>query len=667
MKLLISFAIISLLSSLGAIAQGIDPVCNLTDFTFPPNVSLPELPQQFSALIEANLGQRLQTFTVREYFDEVGNRGRLETAIPTVIGTVEGIGIFDYDDAEIFLIPDRFGNETVECGVRLIAEPTAILNRTFGFQLVNGSVHIGSVLGFFGLVDGANPRYLGPEIARGIPCLRWQTCHVLDNNSYTLDYLFSAEDWMDAYSDGPVPVQIRLLGSRLDGNGQVLRINHTYNFVAFNSGPDSVPDEVFVVPNGLACRGRIPGIPLPVLPPYFSMYLENVRAETKESQIIREFYDLDQRLFRFDFFYNGRFGGEPGPATLIHDFNLDVQYFINRRLRSCSVSPINTTFGFDVEVGDDGLPQLKSPSDLFLLSNEFNYSYEGVSNVRGVDVDSWVSIRDFQRFSANSFLTDGLYEVFFTRPEWTVSTLNGNGNRDPVPWRLKVSGVFNFTVNGTTNVTDLTAVYDLFGFSVEEPSFDAFDTSVCFAPTEYHILTLAVPGNNSGVDLRQLRRNVRLAIADFADIPPLQIGNIQVLGENGTHIFVTLHIQNLTDIALIDNRKTANEILSSILMGLEPDGRLPFSFNLQSGSPITPFFFNVTDGCINTITEAESSSELTNAQIAGIAIGLFLLGLFVGLLLAVVIACIVKCCRSGNYSVKPGTYEKHKDDDIALE
>lgn len=169
----------------------------------------------------------------------------------------------------------------------MIAEPTAILNRTFGFQLVNGSVHIGSVLGFFGLVDGANPRYLGPEIARGIPCLRWQTCHVLDNNSYTLDYLFSAEDWMDAYSDGPVPVQIRLLGSRLDGNGQVLRINHTYNFVAFNSGPDSVPDEVFVVPNGLACRGRIPGIPLPVLPPYFSMYLENVRAETKESQIIR--------------------------------------------------------------------------------------------------------------------------------------------------------------------------------------------------------------------------------------------------------------------------------------------------------------------------------------------------------------------------------------------
>ena len=288
MKLLLSLAIISLLSSLGAIAQSLDPICDLADFTSPPNISLPELPRQFSALIEANLGHRMQTFAVREYFDEIGNRGRIETVIPTVNGTIETIGIFDYDDAEIFLIPDQFGDEVAECGVRLITEPNRFINDTFGFQLVNGSVHIGSVLQFFLLVDGAIPRYLGPEVARGIPCDHWQTCHVLDNNSFTLDYYFSADGWMDAYSDGPVPVQIRLNGSRLQEGGlQVLRINHTYNFVAFNSGPDSVPDEVFMVPNGLACRGRIPGTPLPVLPPYFSMYLEIVRGESKEVQLIR--------------------------------------------------------------------------------------------------------------------------------------------------------------------------------------------------------------------------------------------------------------------------------------------------------------------------------------------------------------------------------------------
>ena len=243
---------------------------------------------------------------------------------------------------------------------------------------------------------------------------------------------------------------------------------------------------------------------------------------------LQEFYDLDHSLFRFDFFYDGQFGGAPGPASLIHDFNTEVQYFINLQYNNCSISPINESFGFDVTIGDDGLPQLRSPSDLFLQSNEFNYSYEGVSNVRGVDVDSWVSIRDFEEFRPNNFLTDGLYEVFFTRPEWTVSTLNGNSNRDPIPWRLKVSGLFNFTFNGTNNATNFTAVYDLFGFSVEEPEFDIFDTSACFPPSEYHILTLSVPGNESGVDLSQLRRNVRLAIAAFAEIPPLQIGNIQV-------------------------------------------------------------------------------------------------------------------------------------------
>ena len=288
MKLLLSFATVFLLSFLpGAVPQGVDPVCNLVDFgSTPPDPPLPELPQQFSALIEGNLGHRKQTINLREYFDEIGNRGRIEIAGTNENGTFETIGIFDYDDAEIFLIPDRFGDEMSECGVRLIAEPTRFLNQTFGFQMVNGSVHIGSVLGFFQLVGDANPIYLEPEIVRGIPCDHWQTCHVLVNNSYTLDYYFSAENWTDAYSDGPVPVQIRLKGSRLDQNG-VLMINHTYNFVAFNSGPDSVPDEVFVVPTGLACRGRIPGIPLPVLPPYFSMFLEAVTPDTQTVQFFR--------------------------------------------------------------------------------------------------------------------------------------------------------------------------------------------------------------------------------------------------------------------------------------------------------------------------------------------------------------------------------------------
>ena len=235
---------------------------------------------------------------------------------------------------------------------------------------------------------------------------------------------------------------------------------------------------------------------------------------------------MDHNLFRIDFNYDGQLGGPPGPYSLIHDFDLEVQYFISRQFSNCSIMPLTANSSVLNDAADeDGLPQLKSPNELFFQNNEFNFTYEGVSNVRGVDVDSWVSIRDFQEFGPASSITNGLNEVFFTRPEWNVSTLNGY-NEGPIPWRLAIRGML--TVNSTANATNFTAVYDIYSFSEQEPDFDIFDTSVCYTPSEYHILTLAVPGNESGVDLRQFRRNIRLSVAGYAAIPPLQVGNIQV-------------------------------------------------------------------------------------------------------------------------------------------
>lgn len=275
-------AVLLLCALAGAYAQ-YEPVCNPANYSLTPSIPIPELPQQFSAVVEANIVQWNRTIIAREYFDEVGNRGRLEINFNSTRGNQ--LGIYDYNLGEIFLIPNPYTGD--DCAVQLISQSRARM-RVFGFQLVNGSVHIGTVSSFFQLAGNVSANYLGVEDVRGIPCDHWQTCVIRSsNNSYTLDYYFSTEDWSFTVNPngGPIPVQIILTGS-LNTN-PVSDLYHIYTFVNFVSGPSSVPDEVFEVPTGLACRGRIPGQPLPTLPDFFSTYVETVTPSQRTASVIR--------------------------------------------------------------------------------------------------------------------------------------------------------------------------------------------------------------------------------------------------------------------------------------------------------------------------------------------------------------------------------------------
>ena len=244
---------------------------------------------------------------------------------------------------------------------------------------------------------------------------------------------------------------------------------------------------------------------------------------------MQEFYDLDTQLMRYDFYYRGQLGGSPAPLSIIHDFNLETQYIINKQYNNCSVSAITPDSPFfDITV-TDGMPRLSSPSELFLLSNEFNYSYEGVSTIRGVDVDSWISYREFETLR-NSNLTDATYEVFFTRPDWSFQSASSPASSTPIPWRVRLSGVSTF-MNSTTNLTEssnFSSTFDLFGFNVGEPDLDVFDTSVCINSSEYYILNILLRAVGSDVDFSLLRRNVRNGFAAYTGMEMLQIGNIQV-------------------------------------------------------------------------------------------------------------------------------------------
>ena len=246
---------------------------------------------------------------------------------------------------------------------------------------------------------------------------------------------------------------------------------------------------------------------------------------------MQEFYDLPHQLYRADYYNDGSQYGTRGSYTVIHDVSTSVQYLISAQVVNCLAISLDVAapYLFDVTQNDDGSLQLISPNNFFLLENEFNYSYEGVSNIRGVDVDSWVSVRDLERVTENVNLTDAIYEVFFTRPEW-VYTTGHSVNTDPVPWRIKITGTIsylNFTSSATVQM-DSTFEMDFFDFSTDEPPYDAFDISSCSAPDNYYTMILIIPGQERGIDFGQLRRNIRTGMTDYTGLRPLQIGNIQV-------------------------------------------------------------------------------------------------------------------------------------------
>lgn len=234
---------------------------------------IPPLPNQFSVTVEASIPTMSLEISIREYYD--GNRGRLELSRYGNFGYV----IYDYDMREAFLLPDTSSQPVEECVVRRLASKGELDRSTqrlnYSWIVDNGTVHVRTMADVFSSSYVAV--YMGSEVVRGIPCDRWQACFRVNQGMYITDYYFSNDtSWTSAYGEDPVPVQVILNGT--DGTREFLGI---YTIIGFNAGPDAVPDDVFNVPLGVSCKGRTPGQAIPLLPKFFSTYIESVDEETQ--------------------------------------------------------------------------------------------------------------------------------------------------------------------------------------------------------------------------------------------------------------------------------------------------------------------------------------------------------------------------------------------------
>ena len=243
---------------------------------------------------------------------------------------------------------------------------------------------------------------------------------------------------------------------------------------------------------------------------------------------MQAYYIQSQQLFRIDLNI-----GFPNATIFIEDFNEGVQYYINSRYGSCSIAPITAVNSTAVAEDADGTLHLEGLKEHFLRRNASEYSYEGVSQLRDVDTESWISLRSNQALSNRSIFIDGYIQVYYTQNTWSVASSFDSSSNNSVPWEFIVAGTFSYRLdNGTWMTNNSTNIYHVLEFQTVEPDFDVFDTSICFGVDQHSFLSLTLPlpaGTLlTSLDHTQLKSKVRMALSQAVNIPASRIGGIHV-------------------------------------------------------------------------------------------------------------------------------------------
>ena len=486
-------------------------------------ISLPTFPKQFSVSIEAAISRWNRTIVLKEYYDGMGQRGRIDGFINFRGDSYMKFSyILDYNTDQGFHI--RYSDDSINCTV-VPLENDRIVNFTFReFPGPNGTVRIGSVNDILQFGDTYNVTYVGQYYMRGILCDRWQYCFESPNMTYRTDYYFSVEEWGFPNNASRVPVLITVNGLNVR-NGSNYTVANTYTFTAFTPGPPE--DNVLSVPEGLVCKNRKQLKELPPLDAKFlTLHVESTYGDGTYYSLL--FYDKTSNLVRFDYTPNPRLTRST-KMTTIHDFTQGVQYSINRTSRLCNISAIepSTAFFSDETIDETGNVVLSSLFDL--LSPQVNstdsYVYEGESTVRGIPAEVWISFAAEYKYTPFNFTFYNItVQLYFTKEQYSI-----NGRQlMQIPILQRTSGVVQGVYNNTQFTRQFSGESNIYEYDPTEPSYELFDAFVCYDTSATKELTFVLPVAAMGMDFTNLRGSIRSALSAATGAPGSQFSNIQV-------------------------------------------------------------------------------------------------------------------------------------------
>ena len=279
--------LLGLLSCTVLLSTGLAQTCLLMGEEGP---TLPIFPDQFSTDIEANILHQNLTLRVTVYYDSINNRGRIDSYSAYGVNTT----LVNYNKQEVSHITTSTDDSKRSCfAASLAANSSQFARCLFGAHFESGTAHVVTTSQFLRFGEEFNETYIGIEMARGIPCHRWQSCNISEDGRirYTIDYYFTQSNW--SYYPIMLPVQVILNGTRPDNfsdpSSSTHRVYNVYSFINFQPGPSD--DDLFRVPPGLPCQGRISDKPIPPLPDdYYSALYEVIHPRNNAIYYLKVTY-----------------------------------------------------------------------------------------------------------------------------------------------------------------------------------------------------------------------------------------------------------------------------------------------------------------------------------------------------------------------------------------
>lgn len=622
--------------------------------TVPP---LPSLPDQFVTNIEANIVQKNLTREYREYYDYPNNRGARESYNRSTGEWT--ITLFDFNAEEYRVI-----HENNTCGYGKLGNSTHFL-----YMANSSQTHLKTVKDLLQFGIGKGEVFVdGDKMIRGIPVNHWTSCfkHQSVNGTYTLDYYFTkGSGYMIDGDEIQVPVRAVLNGTGkqryLNGtvSEEVHSYYHIYEFTDFKPGPIK-HGHVFEVPVGVVCnQGSInSNKTAPVLSDHFSAGLETIvtmDGNESDHHTAQLYMDSASMVYRLD---TERVMGPPGsaqtfgnrPLTYIRDFQNGLMYVLDRLEENCTVSKVPSTQPGPGPMGPGGPGQgpggpgqgpVEAPPTEFVdfFRNISQYLYQGQKIWRGMDVETWGYVN-----TSTGETVEVIFHNTQAHPENTAS--------DPVQNSHEPLGVYRY-IPGTGTVAARTVFEHMYGFSNGHPDPDVFDVSACFSLGQ-HSTTLAV--DISGVNARNIVRfyqkefisEVRQTLASAAKVSVTRISSLkwEEVGSSGTTTtFVVTFLLLDNKLAGLDGTIFSGPSISDAIQNLQQavNGVSDMTFDLTLATN-TVVRFTVKGGSLWELYSDQGSSSsrssvpsYSSGSMAGLGIGMLIVGALLGLIVAYVI------------------------------
>ncbi|XP_022304410.1 uncharacterized protein LOC111111618 [Crassostrea virginica] len=649
-------ATLTLVSTATVPLHGLDiTVCNPASLTNGGAVSKPSLPNTYSVKVECNFQDKTQSVDISEYYDYPNQRA----AVFEEEYGFHAQGIYSYNTNEFFNIEDQLQI----CSVSQLSTDKSD-NWLFGYNTGSPTGHtMYSAYGALHFGGNQTEQYMGTTTVRGMLVNQWKSCLYWPSKdaTMTVNWYFTVDGWNTAIQSN-VPVRATVVGNIWEVNAQNTRtprpFNHTYEFAEFRNQFQDFVDlsHLFETPSGYVCPGRKDTKPLPTPSNYFRFTSEILDPTQNTIGFIKEWYDYNMSLVRYDY--------KPNPSNLlnfgldtlseVHDWNEGVAYRMDKVRGNCTVTKIAGS-DFDAHSLDATTVRIRTAKEFFYF-DKTQYAYEGVKKARGIDCDVWIATRSDWPSPGSSNST---WEWYFAVNDWIQST--GHTYDFGMPIQMKL----------TTDVVSF--IYNIYDYDEEQPSIFDFDISSCFNYTEKQDFTFKLNADYHSTvakNLQLFKYEVLLTVHKWTNLSPLRIQNIAV-DYDTNNVIVTLTVLGGAPIqGDVPNPKAQVDLSQAATMLQDAINRGSFQIPVDVTNLQNPIFLKAVPYTLSAsqyqyvpeyyVAPPPSKTTYTGGQMAGLGVGMLV---FAFILVFVGLAVYFKKFRAaelggGSSSVENPTYNK---------